>query len=131
MTKQDLYVAIARAALKGHSLAEERVLACMIVLHTCDFVLATDCMLDDVLWPTTSKTKKLHAVTRRHAAEIIAAATGHESDQGVIDKWYAAYSSKSPYEVLESVPEPLRSLVEECRADMLQHPALIDIVEAE
>jgi hypothetical protein len=131
VTSQDLFVEIAKTALNGHSLAEERVLACMIVLHTCDFVLTNDCMLDDVVWPTTSKTKKLHAVTRRHAAEIIAAATGHESDQGVIDKWYAAYSSRSPYEVLESVPDPLRGLVEQCRADMLQHPALIDIVEAE
>ena len=103
----------------------------MIVLHNYNFVLTNDCMLDDVVWSPTSKIKILCAVTQRHAAEIIAAATGHESDQSVINKWYAVYASKTPYEVLESVPESLRGLVEECRANMLQHPMLIDIVEAE
>jgi hypothetical protein len=131
MYSQELYVAIAKAALGQCLPSEDTLLACMIVLHTCDFVLKDDCNLDDVVWSSGIKSKRLHAVTRRHAAEIIAAVTGHESDQCVIDKWYANYSSNTPYEVLESVPEPLKSMVSQCILHIQQHPLVVDVVDAD
>jgi hypothetical protein len=130
MTTQDVFVAIAKAALGQDAPTEEVVLASMIVLHTCDFVLNDDCILDDVVWPAAKQGKILESVTQRHAAEVIASATGHESDQAVINKWYATYVSRTPYELLEIVPEPLMSRVRQCISRVLKHPLIADVVES-
>jgi hypothetical protein len=70
-------------------------------------------------------------VTRRQAAEIVTAATGNDRDQRVIDHWYAQYSSRTPYEVVDEVPRPFLRQVVEAIELMKQSPIVQDIIEAE
>jgi hypothetical protein len=103
----------------------------MVALHTQDIVLDDRCELTDLKASSDGAPRKLHAVTRRHAAEIVAAATGNESNREMIDYWYGRYSSRSPYEVIEDVPQPLLGHVLQVVTAMKESPIVRDIVEAE
>jgi hypothetical protein len=103
----------------------------MVAPHTQDIVLDDLCELTDLRTSTEGASRKLHAVSRRHAAEVVAAATGTESNQEMIDYWYSRYSSRSPYEVLEDVLQALSGQVLEVVRAMKESPIVRDIVEAE
>ncbi len=129
MTRNEVYVNIARNVLTHLPPAEESVLACMITLHTHDIILADSCNPTDMT--SVGERRKLSAVTRRHAAEIVAAATGNATDQPTIDYWYARYSSRTPYEVVEDLPQALMSQVLGTVTAMKTSPLVQDIIEAE
>ena len=129
MTKHDTYVEVAAQAIAQLPDGEESVLACMLVLHTHDLLLADGFRPSDLA--ISAGVAKLHAVTRRHAAEIVAAALGQAADQGAMDYWYAKYSTESPYEVIDSVPQPLLDRVLACQSVMTHSPLLQDIVPSD
>jgi hypothetical protein len=131
MTRGEVYVTVAKTALSHLPPGEDSVLACMVALHTHDIVLEDLCELTDMRTSSEGAPRKLHAVTRRHAAEIVAAATGNESNREMIDYWYGRYSSRSPCEVIQDVPQPLLGQVLEVVAAMKASPIVRDFVEAE
>jgi hypothetical protein len=109
---------------------DESVLACMVVLHTHDLVLADGVLPSDLAAPMPGGAR-LYAVTRRHAAEIVSAALDQATDQGAIDRWYAKYSSETPYELIESVPQPLLDRVLACQSVMAQTPLVQAIIPSD
>lgn len=131
MTRGEVYVRVAKTALSHLPPGEDSVLACMVALHTQDILLDDVCELTDVGTSSEGAPRRLHAVTRRHAAEIVAAATGDESNREMIDYWYGRYSSRSPYEVVEDVPQPFLGQVLQVVTAMKESPIVRDIVEAE
>jgi hypothetical protein len=131
MTRCEVYEQVARMALSHLPPGEDSVLACMVALHTNDLVLDDRCALTDMETSTVGAPLKLPAVTRRHAAEIVAAATGNALNRDIIDYWYYKYSARTPYEVIEEVPQPLLSQVLRVLAAMKESSIVRDVVEAE
>ena len=129
MTLNEAYANIVQTALTRLPPGDDSVLACMLALHTNDIIFADSCDITDMTWGAAPR--RVEAVTRRHAAKIVAAATGHKNDQTSIDYWYAKYSSSTPYEVMEDIPEPLKHRVVEAVRAMKESPLVRDIVEAE
>ncbi len=127
MTRHDVYVEVATQALRQLPDGEESVLASMVVLHTHDFVLIDGLRPSDMVEALGGKAK-LCAVTRRHAAEIVSAALGRTADEDATDYWYAKYTAEAPYELIESVPQPLLGKALACRSVMSQSPLLQAIV---
>jgi hypothetical protein len=134
MNSEDAYVEVVRTALTQLSSEDQSVLACMVVLHTCDLLLNTSCYLDDIPIDLSGRKRRLYGVSRRHAANIVANALtkGQRTvDSSVQDYWYARYSSETPYELLKSVPDSFLGNVAAARVAMLSSPLLEDIVETE
>ncbi len=129
MTRHEVYVNLARNALNQLPRAEESVLSCMVALHTHTILLADSCNPTDMT--SVGERRRLDAVTRRHAAEIVAAATGNATEQSTIDYWYAKYSSSTPYEVVEDIPQPLRNQVLGAVTAMKASQLVQDILEAD
>ena len=127
MSIHDVYVKLAAHSLPQLPAGDESVLACMVVLHTHDFVLSNDLRLSDSPEPGG----KLVAVTRRHAAEIVSEALGRAGDQGVMDYWYAKYAVETPYEAIESVPQPFIERVLACRSVMSQAPLVRAVIPSD
>jgi hypothetical protein len=134
MTSDDAYVEIVRTALAQLPCEEQSVLACMVVLHTCDLVLSDSCCIDDIPIDSSDRKRKLWGVSRRHAAHFVARALtkdGSVTDSSTRDYWYARYSSETPYELLESVPKSFMEKVVAARTTMLSSPLLEEIVRSE
>ncbi len=128
MTRHDLLVEVAKNALARLPVGDKSVLACMIVLHTHNLMLNACCALDDM---DPHAERKLHAITRRHAAEVVASALGNPDQPSVMDYWYAKYVSDTPYEVVERIPEPIVRTLTMAKAEMLKHPLVHEIIEEE
>jgi hypothetical protein len=128
MTRHDLLVEVTKKALAGLPVGGDSVLACMIVLHTHNLILNASCTLED-MEPLAEK--RLHAITRRHAAEVVASALGNQDQDSGVEYWYARYVSNTPFEVAESVPEPMLSKMRMAKDEMVKHPLVREITEEE
>jgi hypothetical protein len=131
MTKTEAYIKIAQSALDRLPASDDSVLACMAVLRLNDIVLDDTSDLSDMGTLPEGTQRRLSAVTRRQAAEIVAAAMGNDRDPRIIDHWYAQYSSRTPYEVIEEVPESFLKQVLAARGFMKESPIVRDVIEAE
>src|SRR5438552_1068508 len=128
MTRHDLLVQVAKDALTHLPAGDDWVLACMTVLHTHNLILDESCALDDM---DPKAERKLHAITGRHAAEVVAAAVGKSGQLSTMDYWYTRYVSDASYEVMENVPERMLSKVKMAKIEMAKHPQVRDIIEEE
>ncbi|GIW80063.1 MAG: hypothetical protein KatS3mg105_1870 [Gemmatales bacterium] len=129
MNSQQFFVALVKHVVDKLGDEEDNILACMIVLHTQDILVNDNCRLVDVSWPVGAP-HRLHAITGRHAAEVVATALGHESQQA-IDEWYSMYCTQTPYEVLKSVPKPMMEKVENVIRCISEHPLVESVVDAD
>jgi len=78
------------------------------------------------------KVTDLAAITRRHAAEVVAAIWPDRSDKWRTDReyWYDMFIARTPYEVVEDVPEDWMVRLRLLR-ERLIHDPLIDRLEPE
>lgn len=130
MTSQKFWTFVVKHVIDRLGSYEDNVLACMIVLHTQDILVRDECEFEDVVWPVGT-THRLHAITRRHASEIVAASTGHESEQDAIDKWYALYCTHTPFEVIDSAPQPMKDRVYDVIECVRNLPLVVSVVDAQ
>jgi hypothetical protein len=130
MTTDDVYFEVAVHTLTLLPAGDESVLACMVVLHTHDLVLAEGVLPSDITTPMPGRAR-LHAVTQRHAAEIVSAALGQATDKDSRVLWYVRYCSETPYEFIECVPQPFLDRVLACKSVMAQSPLVQDIIPSD
>ena len=108
--------------------SERRRCACPhdILLHTHHVWLSKPVLQD------RPKVTDLAAITRRHAAEVVAAIWPDRSDKWRTDReyWYDMFIARTPYEVVEDVPEDWMVRLRLLR-ERLIHDPLIDRLEPE
>jgi len=125
MTSEDIHAGLAKEALGQHP-SESDALALMILLHTHHIWLSKPVLLD------RPKVTELAAITQRHAAEVVAAIWPDRSDKRRTDRryWLDMFVARTPYEVIEDVPEDWMVHLRLVR-ERLSHNPLIDRVEPE
>ena len=130
MNSQDLFISVVKHVINELGSDENDILACMIMLHTQDIFVTLECEMNDVVWPV-GEPHKLCAITHCHASEVVAAALGHESEQGIIDLWYSTYCTRTPFELLEDVPEPWMGRVLNAMTCVKGHPLVETVADAD
>lgn len=130
MTTDDVHFEVAAHTLALLPAGDESVLACMVVLHTHDLILADGVQPSDITTPMPGRTR-LYAVTHRHAAEIVSAALGQATDKDSKVRWYVRYCSETPYEFMEYVPQPFLDRVLACKSVMAQSPLVQEIIPSD
>jgi len=98
----------------------------MILLHTHHIRLSKPALQDR---PTVMD---LAAITQRHAAEVVAATWPDRSDQQRTDHryWLDRFIARTPYEVIEDVPEDWMVRLRLLQERLVQNP-LVDRLEPE
>lgn len=127
MTSDVLLVNLAREAL-GRQPGDEEALALMVLLHT-HRLRFKGVTLDDLPGVT-----ELAALTQRHSASVVAAAWPNREEPPRTRTnyawWYRQFNLRTPYELVEEIPEPWRQRVEDLRQRYLASK-LIEAVEPE
>ncbi len=127
MTSDVLLVDLARTAL-GQQPSDDDALALMLLLHT-HRLRFKGAQLDDR--PGVSE---LDALTQRDSASIVAAAWPNREEPPRTRTnyawWYRQFNLRTPYELVEEIPEPWGQRVEDLRQRYLASK-LIEAVEPE
>jgi hypothetical protein len=129
MNKYEIHKSIARAVLPPDVKADD-VLLFMVLLHTHDLYLKAGVTLEDVKRCDDASPLTLPAITRRHAAEVVASLWPAGDKRGEEQYWYSHFVNSTPFEVLSDVPaEGLRRLLE-LKELLLCDPRVEAVVEA-
>ncbi|TMQ35476.1 MAG: hypothetical protein E6K70_02000 [Planctomycetota bacterium] len=73
---------------------------------------------------------KVPALTQRHAATVLAALwPDRDENRASYEYWYFKYGSKTPYEVIESVPKDMMPRLLELRDKLSKDPRVAAIIE--
>ena len=108
MRKDEFFELAARQVLAGTSAVDDA-LSCMIILHTMCLHVRQEIQLED-----SGSESFLSPLTRRHAAEIIAAAmNGKGSRFGDAPFWYYEYDCRTPFETIDDVTDHWKAKVNE------------------
>ena len=81
MTKYEIHKSITKALLSPETCTEDMLLY-MVLLHTHDIYLKPGVVLEDVPTHDATKSLLLPAITRRHAAEVVASLWPTEDNRG-------------------------------------------------
>src|SRR5512143_1671111 len=92
-----------------------------VVLHTHSIVLRPEVRLDDVKPDPTRGQVVLAPLTRTHVAELLASRWPANKQRGRDAFWLGLYEQRTPYEVVDDVPEDLRAAVLDGRDVVAAH----------
>jgi hypothetical protein len=129
MTKYEIHKSLTHTVLSAEAQGED-VLLYMVLLHTHDLYLKPGVVLEDVIMKDVTKPLLLPAITRRHAAEVVASLWSSADKRGAEDYWYSLFIKTTPYEVLSDVPTPSRERVMELKELLLCDPRVEAVLEA-
>jgi len=129
MTKYEIHKSITQAVLSAEA-DDENVLLYMVLLHTHDLYLKPEIAIEDVITKDVTKPLLLPALTRRHAAEVVASLWPSTDKRGAEDYWYSHFIRTTPYEVLSDVPAQSRERVMELKELLLCDPRVEAVLEA-
>jgi hypothetical protein len=118
-----------RGVLSG-PLTEEDALLWMVLLHTHAIHLRPGVLSSQGDGEQAGEIAVLPAETQRGAASIIAALWPDRSDERAnYAYWYFQYNTRTPYEVLDAVPEDQRTRLFQLRHLLAGDPRVTAIVE--
>ncbi len=128
MTKETAHAELLRSVLPG-SLTEEDALLWMVILHTHAIHLHSGVLSSPRKGEQTEGITVLPAQTQRGAASVIAALWPDRTDERANSTfWYFQYTTRTPYEVLDSVPDDKRARLLELRHLLASDPRIAAIV---
>ena len=115
----DIHGVLAKESLGVHP-SEDEALAMMILLHTHHVWLKAPILED------RPGVADLAAITQRHAAEVIAAMWPDRSDRQRTDYgyWYYLFNTRTPYEVVEDIPQDWMVRVQRLREQLANSAAV-------
>lgn len=125
-TKYTARVELLRSVLDG-PLTEDDALLWMVLFHTHLIHLRPGSLAGNGM---ADPLEVLPAETQRGAAEIIATLwpDRHDERAGYV-YWYWQYNTRTPYEVLDAVPEELRPRLLKLRDLLTRDPRVVTVVE--
>jgi hypothetical protein len=131
MTKETARAELLRSVLSG-PLTEEDALLWMVLLHTHAIHLHPGVLSSHKNGEQAEEVLALPADTRRGAASDIAALWPDRTDERAnYLYWYYQYSTRTPYEVLDEVPEDQRTRLLQLRHLLASDPRVVAISEEE
>ncbi len=129
MSKYEIHKSLTHAVLSAEAQPGE-VLLYMVLLHVHDLYLKAGITLEDAKNDDISKPLLLPAITRRHAAEVVASLWPAGDKRAEEQYWYSLFLKTTPYEDLSDVPaESLKRLLE-LKELLLCDPRIEAVVEA-
>lgn len=117
MNSQNVHAELGRFLIES-SKSEADMLALMLLLHTHRIRFLRPVLED------RPAVEEIAAITRRHAAETAAVIwiDKADKDRSAPSYWYSQFKSKTPYEVVEDIPEDWMKEVKRVRLKLLGHP---------
>lgn len=128
MSKYDIHSSIMRALVNGDE-DDLTVLLWMVILHVHDLLLHASVQLEDVVSEDATKPICLPAITRRHAANVMASLWPSNSQRGKEDYWYSLFLKETPFEVISDVPAEHSDRILAMKELMLCDPRIAAIRE--
>lgn len=120
MKKKDFLIKLIQTCLQD-GCEDEKVLACMIVLHTHCLKVQDQFVLDD-----GTASGVLSPLTRRHASEIVAQALSSLGECDDPEYWYMKYDSTTPFEVDADITDVWKQHTDDIQAKM-KHAFVSDL----
>ena len=129
ITKKTARIELLRSVLPS-PLTEEDALLWMVLLHTHEIHLRPSVLSSRRNGEQVEETVVLPAETQRGAASVIAALWPNRKDERAnYVYWYWQYNTRTPYEVLDAVPEDQRTRLFKLRNLLASDPRIAAIVE--
>jgi hypothetical protein len=129
MTKYEIHKSLTHSVLSPEA-GSEAVLLYMVLLHTHDIYLKLGVVLEDVAMKDMTKSLLLPAITRRHAAEVVASLWPSDDKKGRDEYWHSLFNKTTPYEVVGDVPAEALAHLMELKELLLSDPRVEVVVES-
>lgn len=119
VTIENVFTMLASHAL-GQDPTDEDALALMVLLHTHSVSLREPVVED------RPNVVAFAALTQRHVASVLASAWPNRTDgqRTVYGYWYYLFNSRTPFEVVEDVPEEWLPRLQTVRQRIESHPVV-------
>jgi hypothetical protein len=128
-TKENVHEELLSNVLQ-RPLAEYDALLWMVLLHTHAIHLRSGVLSDGWTAGRNGENVVLPAITQRHAASVIAALWQRRDDERAkYVYWYRQFNTRTPYEVLDDVPEEMKADLVKLRALLAADPRVAAVVE--
>jgi hypothetical protein len=129
MTKDKIHQALTHTVLSPTADVRD-VLLYMALLHTHNIQLKPGFMVEDIVQNDLSKPLVLPAITRRHAASVVASLWPDDENKRRYEYWYSLYNKTTPYEALSEMPAEELARLMELRGHLLRDPRVESVVES-
>jgi hypothetical protein len=138
LASADAHLELLRFATRGR-LTEDDALVWMVLLHLYAIYLRAERVEEEWRRYERDGVVKLAGLTRRGAADVVArlwgeleVKRGRPSDpRSSYTYWYWEYSTKVPYEVVESVPDCMKSSLDELCERLAADPRVVAVLPDE